>query len=282
MPTVEANGVDVYFEQYGEGPPIVFLHGGGSDHRIWAERSRALADEYTVVVPDLRGHGYTGGTDLSTYTVDTYVEDVRALIDALELERPVLCGLSFGGMIAQRYAATHPGTISGLVTLGAPTPKTFSWSEWVQRVGLLKLLAVLGRVVDTGRIENALDWLFVRIHGEEAAGDLDKAERLQAEHDPGVPEMSEAEGEKQLSVVTDYTTCSIDYGAISVRALLLYGEREFDGMADHAERMADLIPDAEAREIPDAGHNSHVDNPEFVVDAIREFARRRADTDGGE
>lgn len=62
---------ETYYERYGEGPAIVFLHGAGSDHRIRAARARLLDDEFTVVVPDLRGHGYTGATERETYTIDT-------------------------------------------------------------------------------------------------------------------------------------------------------------------------------------------------------------------
>jgi 3-oxoadipate enol-lactonase len=277
MPRVEANGIDTYYEQFGDGPPIVFLHGGGSDHRIWAERAQALADEHTVVVPDLRGHGYTSETDQPEYTIDTYVEDVHALLDELDLDRPVVCGLSLGGMVAQRYAANYPETIAGLVTLGATTPERLSRTMWFTRKVVPTVFERLGRVVGPGRSERAMNRVFERIYGEETVGDIEAAERIKAEYDPEVPELSEAEGEKQMEAVDGFRSLSIDYEDVAVPALLMYGEREFDVMADHAERMADLIPDAEAREIPEAGHNSHVDSPEFVVDAVREFVRERAD-----
>jgi 3-oxoadipate enol-lactonase len=275
MPTVEADGVETYYEQFGDGPPIVFLHGGGSDHRIWAERAQALADEHTVVVPDLRGHGYTGGTDQPEYTIDTYVEDVHALLDELDLDGPVLCGLSLGGMVAQRYAATYPETIAGLVTLGATTPERLSRKMWFNQNVVPRMFDALGSIVGPERSERAMNWVFERVYGEETVGDIEAAERIKAEHDLGVPEMSAVEGEKQLDAVDGFRSLSIAYGEVTAPALLMYGEREFDVMADHAERMADMIPDAEAREVPEAGHNAHVDSPEFVVDALREFVRER-------
>lgn len=90
MPTVATNGVDTFYERTGAGPPIVFLHGGGIDHRVWAELTRPLTDRVTVIVYDLRGHGWTGGSEHERYTIELYAEDLAALIDALELNAPII------------------------------------------------------------------------------------------------------------------------------------------------------------------------------------------------
>ena len=83
-----ADGVGIHYlraepDERDDGPPVVLLHGAGMDGRLWAETARPLADEYRLVVPDLRGHGRTGGSDREDYSIPLFAEDVRALVDAL-------------------------------------------------------------------------------------------------------------------------------------------------------------------------------------------------------
>jgi pimeloyl-ACP methyl ester carboxylesterase len=77
--------------------------------------------------------------------------------------------------------------------------------------------------------------------------------------------------------LASYVDLSVDYGSIAVPSLHLHGEYEIPQLHRHARYMADRIPGCEASEIPGAGHVSHVDNPEFVVDALREFLDRAFD-----
>ena len=70
MSTVQTNGIRTYYEEYGEGPPIVFLHGATSDHRLWAEQATPLADDYRIITYDMRGHGRTGGSECASYTME--------------------------------------------------------------------------------------------------------------------------------------------------------------------------------------------------------------------
>jgi pimeloyl-ACP methyl ester carboxylesterase len=99
VPTVATNGVETYYETAGDGSPVVLLHGAGMDGRLWAETARPLADEYRLVVPDLRDHGRTGGSDRAEYSVELFGANVRALVDALGTDRPVVVGHSLGGFV---------------------------------------------------------------------------------------------------------------------------------------------------------------------------------------
>lgn len=67
MATVTTNGIETYYEEYGEGKPLVVLHGGNSDHILWAELLQPLTDEYRVLVYDLRGHGQSDGSEHDAY-----------------------------------------------------------------------------------------------------------------------------------------------------------------------------------------------------------------------
>ncbi|EMA45787.1 alpha/beta fold hydrolase [Halococcus saccharolyticus] len=271
MPTVQTNEIQMYYEEYGEGPPIVFLHGATADHRLWAEQAKPLASDYRVIVYDLRGHGRTGGSERASYTMGLYADDLGALISGLDLDRPVICGLSMGGMIAQRYAAESPSTIAALCTIGTMTPEILSRSEWVERRLFPTVAEFLSPAVDPDRVMSMMfqfhEWWF----DEEGLGDLEKAERIKNDHAADVPEVLDEELEKIDDVITSYPSDSIDHASITVPSLLLYGELERAMQARHAAYMADVIPVAETRQIPNAGHNSHVDNPEFIRDSLHEF-----------
>lgn len=271
MPTVQTNGIETFYEDLGSGRPIVLLHGARSDHRIWADRAAALADEYRLIVPDVRGHGRTGGSERSSYSIPLFADDLHALVTELELERPVVCGLSMGGMIAQVFADRHPDSRSGLCVIGSSAPEILTRGQWVQVAFVLPAVRAVQRVVDPERVLTGANWVLERIYGEAASGDVDEAERIQRAYDASVPEQDAAERDKVTDALTSYYEVSIDYEAFDVPALVMTGEHEPSMTGRHAEYICEQIPDGERRTIPDAGHHSHVDNPEFVCEAIRAF-----------
>ncbi|MFB6140372.1 MAG: alpha/beta fold hydrolase [Halosimplex sp.] len=155
MPTVRTNDVETYYERRGEGPPVVFVHGAIVDHSQWDPQLEALSDEYTTVAYDVRGHGRTGGSPRSAYSMDLFADDLHALLDALDIENPVLCGLSTGGCIAQVYAARHPDRVAGLVLADTFAPDYLSVGERFQRSLMLRATIPPVRLVGYERVEKA-------------------------------------------------------------------------------------------------------------------------------
>ena len=91
-------------------PTVVLLHGGpGLDHSLYKGRDAlTLADVAQVICYDHRGNGRSDKGSPDDWTLDTWADDVVRLCEALEVERPVIVGASFGGFVAQRYLARHP------------------------------------------------------------------------------------------------------------------------------------------------------------------------------
>ena len=102
-----------------EKPTLLLLHGGpGLDHSLFKPHTAAaLADLCQLVYLDHRGHGRSDRGDPARWTLEQWGDDVRAFCDALGIERPIVLGASFGGLVAQSYAARHPDHPSKLILL---------------------------------------------------------------------------------------------------------------------------------------------------------------------
>lgn len=281
MPTVDVNGVELYYESRGEGPPVVFLHGMVLDHRLWAEFTRPLTDDYEVIVLDRRLHGRSGGDPNQPPSIDTYVDDLHALVDALDLDSPVIVGHSMGGMVGLRYADRFSDEISGLVTLGSETPDVPTRRAWVYQRLVFPLHDRLrdrfGRGI-ANRFMFTVAWL---TREDTALSDLDEFERITTEHESDYPEPSPAEADAIEASMQTYEDLTIDYEAITTPVLAMYGERELDVLASYGEHVAASVPNGRAVEIPDAAHLSPVDSPQFIVETIREFLDEHATRDPG-
>ena len=267
MPTVRTNDVETYYERRGDGPPLLFVHGAILDHSQWKPQVDALGDDYTTIAYDVRGHGRTGGSARDAYSIDLFADDLDALIEALDLEQPVVCGLSTGGCIAQVYAATRSDQLAGVVLADTFTPELFDRREWLQRSAMLRATVPPVRLVGYERVEKAMVWLQERIQGEGVSGDYEKIERLRA----AGPKMQTAEFAKVIRAVAAFHETEIDFSAVTAPALVLYGEHEPPFIRRHAPKLGSEIPNATVREVPGAGHASNLDNPEFFTDALREF-----------
>ncbi len=122
---LDANGIRVHYVRHGEGHPLVLLHGWPEFWLVWRKNIPALAEEFDVIVPDLRGFGDTekpGTPDPPNELLATLVEDLRALADSLGLERFGIVSHDVGAYVAQGFAREHPGRLSGLFFFDCPYP----------------------------------------------------------------------------------------------------------------------------------------------------------------
>ena len=112
--TVDADGVALQAYRVGDGPPVVLAHGFYENARARAPLADALADDHEVVLYDARAHGQSAAPE-SGYAIEDRVADVVAVVEAFDLENPVLYGHSMGGSTAAWTAATHPNLPRGVV-----------------------------------------------------------------------------------------------------------------------------------------------------------------------
>src|SRR5262245_55918106 len=115
---VAVGGASIYYAVFGNGTPVVLLHGGGGNGDHWANQLPALADEHRVIVIDTRGQGRST-RDKAAPTYDRFASDVIAVLDHLKIKRASIVGWSDGGETALKLAIDHAARVDKIFVLGA-------------------------------------------------------------------------------------------------------------------------------------------------------------------
>src|SRR4030095_9356609 len=107
MPTVKVNDVEIYYEEYGKGRPMVFLSETACDGEVWKiYQIQEFSNDHRVIIHDYRGTGQSGKPSID-YTTKMFAEDVVALMDYLHADDAVVVGHSMGGRVAQLLAVDY-------------------------------------------------------------------------------------------------------------------------------------------------------------------------------
>ena len=118
MPWVEVNGVDIYYMEDGDGPPLVFLHGNSSCGEAWFQQFAVFRDRFRVIAYDSVNHGHSANSPRDADEPDR-ADELEGFLAVLDIERPFLAGNSMGGNTILRWAARHPSAAAGLVISGS-------------------------------------------------------------------------------------------------------------------------------------------------------------------
>ncbi|MBO2464663.1 haloalkane dehalogenase [Actinomadura violacea] len=127
MPVVDVLGSTMYYEEVGDGAPVVFLHGNPGSSRLWRQVLPAMGGGGRLLAPDLIGMGRSGKPDVP-YRFDDHARYLDAWFDALGLDDVVLVGHDWGGALAFDRAARHPGRVRG-VAFFETIVKPMTWDE---------------------------------------------------------------------------------------------------------------------------------------------------------
>lgn len=130
--TIESDGVPIHYVVMGEGDPVVLLHGLMVDWKFnFGELASDLSEDFQVIAVDLRGHGKSGKPESPTGYGPTYLDDVLAVMNAVDVESAHVVGYSLGGYIALKFAASFPEKTRSLVLAGSgyQTQEWFSQSS---------------------------------------------------------------------------------------------------------------------------------------------------------
>jgi 2-hydroxy-6-oxonona-2,4-dienedioate hydrolase/4,5:9,10-diseco-3-hydroxy-5,9,17-trioxoandrosta-1(10),2-diene-4-oate hydrolase len=271
---VSADGKDIFVAEAGSGAPVVLLHGGGPGASGLSNFSRnidALAEHFRVIVPDLPGYGRSSkgvdGADPFGYLADT----IRALLDALGIDRASLVGNSYGGACALRLALDTPDRVDKLVLMG---PGGIGTTRALPTKGLNRLLGYYG---GDGPSREKLE-TFIReylVHDGAAVPDAVVDERYEASIDPAVvasPPLRRPSGPLALRTLwrMDFTRDK-RLANLQTPTLVVWGAEDKVNRPSGGPMLAKVIPNCRLLEVPNAGHWVQWEEAELFNSTVVDF-----------
>jgi pimeloyl-ACP methyl ester carboxylesterase len=249
-----SDGATIAYEVTGSGPPLVLVHGITDSHHAWDPLVPDLATDHQVIAVDLRGHG--ASARVPPYDPFTFANDVRAVVDAADVDTPMIVGHSLGGIVVTAYAATHPAR------------KVMNIDQPLHLSGFKELLSSIEPMLRGSEDD------FRTIMGqitEGLLGPLDAGERARLE--------AQASPEQEVvlgiwGTVLDSTTEDLDAligaftGAVTAPYLALHGT---DPGPEYEAYLMSIIPNATFELWPNLGHFPHLIEQERFVERLRKF-----------
>lgn len=249
-------------EKNGEGEPLIFLHAGVADRRMWRSQMAELGDNFLTVAYDRRGFGETETADEAF----SHAEDLRALLDQLNISKASLAGCSQGGRVAIDFALAYPQRIGKVVLIasavsGAPAPTSLppgvealeneldeaEEAGDLQRVNEIEAQFWLdGPTSPAGRVAGGVRDLFLDMNGIALA----------------MPDL-----EQEIEPASAYERLS----DLSMPVLVLWGDLDFPHLQQRCRYLAKIIPGARGGEIPGTAHLPNLEQPDAVNELLCSF-----------
>lgn len=252
MPYFENQGAQLYYEERGQGKPLIFLHGFGLDGGQWKRETEHFSSKYRVITLDARGHGRST-LPQGRVSPDIFWQDVIALMDYLSVSKAIICGLSMGGHVALQVAINGGARVESLILIGAICTNQFNRYE--------RYVVPVNRVCQRMMPMGLLAWsISVALgHNTETKQYIRKA----------VETMSHDVYNRTWKAVTSMESRN-GLGSITCPVLLLIGDG--DTLTRRQQTyMHERIQDSRIVTIRHASHGTNLDNPKQVEEEIEKF-----------
>ena len=259
MPTIDVNDTTLYYEQDGQGPAMLFVHGMCGDADVWADQARRFADRSRCVRYDRRGHTRSdrGETAISAAL---HADDAAAIIDALDLAPCLIVGSSSGAAIAVAVALRYGHLLRGAVL---SEPPLFSLDPDAGQAAMRDLAPLVEEATTTGDHRGFVDAFFsLMCPGLWSTIDEDRKDRYRNNADIGFTDLR--------SPSLDVTAG--DLSATVVPALIIAGTTSHPALRSVAHQLAAALPDARFVELADCGHVTYAEQPDRFAHAVSVFA----------
>ncbi|TYP87246.1 alpha/beta fold hydrolase [Blastococcus xanthinilyticus] len=262
------------FLRAGDGPPLLLLHGIGNNCSTWAGVIGRLAEQHTVIAPDLLGHG-DSDKPRGDYSIAAYANGMRDLLTVLDVERATVVGHSLGGGIALQFAYQFPERCNRLALVGSGGlgPELSAGLRAATLPGAELVLTALAGV--SGPLRTGLrtvDWIG-SLAGWRQVRDL-------AEAGDALLGLRDIEARRAflrtLRGVVDargQAVTALDrlYLADAIPMLVIWGDLDPIVPSVHADTVRTLVPSARVEMFAGAGHWPHLDQPDRFCDALLDF-----------
>src|SRR3954447_2358964 len=262
------------YVKVGEGPALLLLHGLGCDHTTWEPVIDSLARRYTVIAPDLLGHGLSD-KPRADYSVGGYANGMRDLLTVLGIDRVTVLGHSFGGGVAMQFAYQFPERTERLILVvsGGLGPEVSGSIRAVTTPGFHQVMAVL--TLPGIRHLGKAGLMALSRTDLKATRDFDEVARI---YDSFKDPAFRAAIRHVVSAVVDWkgqivTMADRAYLTEAMPMAVIWGRDDAVIPVRHASNAAALAPNARVEVLPHAGHFPHKDHPQRFAKVLHEFIR---------
>ncbi len=256
------NGIAVH--EYGDRqkPPIIFIHGFPYNSTMWEHQIKSLKEQYYCVAYDIRGLGETPPGD-GQFTMEMFVADLFAVIDGLDINKPIVAGFSMGGYITLRAVEREPERFRALILCDTK-------AEPDDDAGRLKRANAINIINKDGVGQFASDFVPMTFSDDAPQRIPDTYNTI----------LEQAKTESPIGVkgcllaMAARTDTSQVLGAIKIPTLLLVGEKDALTPPSVMQQMHESISNSELIVIPGAGHMAPIERPEAFTKSIQDFLSR--------
>jgi len=269
MPYAPVNGIEIYYEEGGKGFPIVLAHGAGGNHLSWWQQVPEYSRHHRVITFDHRAWGLTLDTD--DRGPAAFIDDLRGLLDHLEIDQAVLVGQSMGGLTCLGVALAWPERVKGLVM--ANTFAGMRREVWLAASEDHRNdVRIVWEKRRNGGIKRALAPEFSKRHRERAF--LYKQIRLLNEHGPNrLQTDAQVQRLRALERAPDTGATRERLAALPMPVLFIGGEHDEVMPVSLMEIAHSLIPSSRMVVVPGTAHSVYFETPELFTQVTLEFAQ---------
>jgi pimeloyl-ACP methyl ester carboxylesterase len=258
MPQLSIRGIRLHYDEKGSGQPIVFVHGHPFNNTMWQYQLTQFSNQYRLIMPDLRGYGQTETTP-GRVMLDEMALDLLHLLDALQIEQAIFCGLSMGGQIVLDFYRLFPQKVKALIIVDSDargdTPD--SYRQRIQKAATILEIGMKKHTDDTihqyiaaASMQNTPVYAHLyEMMTKTSAEGASAAHKGRAERRDHIPFLSN----------------------IKVPTLIVVGEEDFFTPEPIARLMSDSIPGAQLAVISGAGHLPNMEKPEEFNKVVAAF-----------
>ena len=262
MPVTDCNGATLYYEDHGEGRPIVFLHGMAAGLRYFEPQLVGLSNEYRRVAFDFRGQGRSEKTEVG-HTLSQHARDLRAFLEAMDLDGVVLVGWSMGALVSWEYIDQFGSDrLRALVDIDMePSPlqrEDYDYGSYTVEGLRNALVSIQTNPFDL--IERNTEALLKHPPSRELR-------TMMFDEDSRTPPTIQAA--MLLELLHDFREVLPE---IDVPTLVCAGADETWRSVASVERVAELVPDGRFELFEESGHCLTVEEPERFNRVLRDFA----------
>ena len=261
MPDVRCGDLDVHYEEWGSGPPLVWIPGTGLRGRTWELQIERFQKSHRCLAVDLRGSGETTGAD-GEFTVANMARDVASWMDAIGVGNATVAGLSLGSAVAQELALARPDLVNRLILLA-------TWSSSKREHHIRRHFQSRLYAIENGPLDVYAQFAFwmssPSLYDHEPERQAEVERRLK-DHMSSTPAGTAGHFKADLSHETRDRLHLID-----CPTLVVHGDEDLITLPWYNRTVADLIPGAAYRTIATAGHLTWLERPDELNQLIGDF-----------